>query len=191
MYEERPHAGPAPDRCDAGSGLGAHTSPRGASWRSGGHADIAATERHHHLCGRPRLCRHRSLQRAQRRAAAADAEPRSHGGGRHPADGFLRRASGVLGVARRAADRKLLEPGRHHRRAQPERETGDQRRRADDRGGAQAAGLRDSDLRQVAPGAPQAVPADAPRVRRVPRPARTPTTCGRITRPRRTSRNCR
>ena len=70
---------------------------------------------------------------------------------------------------------------------EPHRDVRHQRRREDDRRGAEAARLRDGHLRQVAPRARAAVPADAGTASTSTSACRTRTTCGRAIRSRRTS----
>ena len=122
-------------------------------------ARAAPAQHRHRLCRRSRLRRHRQLQHAHRRRQAAYPQPRSHGGRGHPPHQLLRRAGGVLRLARGAPDRLLFEPRRHQRRAEPSRDARHQSRRDHDRRGAEAARLRDGDFRQVAPRAREAVPA--------------------------------
>ena len=97
-----------------------------------------------------------------------DRPPRGRGRALHR---LLRGAGGLLRVARRHPDRQLPEPRRHHGRARPARPPRPRRERADDRRAAEGARLRDGRLRQVAPRPPAALPAHAPRLRRVLRPA--------------------
>ena len=83
---------------------------------------------------------------------------------------LLRGAGRLLGLARGAAHRRLPEPRRHPGRALPHLDDRHRRRRDDARRGPEGPRLRDRDLRQVAPRAPAALPPDAPRLRRLPRP---------------------
>ena len=74
----------------------------------------------------------------------------------------------------------------------PKSQNRHQRQRNAAAGDSEEPRLRDGHLRQVAPGPPSAVPADAARLRPLFRPALLATTCGRtIRRTARTSRRCR
>ena len=136
----------------------------GARGRAGGGP---AAERRARLRRRPRVRRHRRLRRAAHpHAAHRPAGPRGRALHR-----LLRGAGRLLGLARGAAHRRLPEPRRHPGRALPHLDDRHRRRRDDARRGPEGPRLRDRDLRQVAPRAPAALPPDAPRLRRLPRPA--------------------
>ena len=124
-----------------------------------------------HLRRRHGLRGHRAVQHSNRCRPAGDPESRPHGEGGRAADQLLRGAGRVLGVAGGAAHGLLLQPRQHQRRAQPHRRLRPQSRRADDPRGAQAARLRHRHGRQVASRPQGAVPAAAPGLRRVSRPA--------------------
>ncbi len=134
--------------------LGGHPrvaeSRRCTACRSG----ATPSKRRHRLRRRPGLRRHRPLQHADGRRAPAHAEPRPDGRRGRPPHQLLRRAGGLLGVAHGAADRRYpnrvgIQGALDHTatvRHQPGRD--------DDRRSAEAARLRDGDLRQVAPRPP-------------------------------------
>ena len=90
-----------------------------------------------------------------------------------------------------APHRGLPEPRRHPGRALPHLGDRHRRRRDDARRGPEGPRLRDRDLRQVAPRAPAALPPDAPRLRRLPRPPVLERHVAEATRRRRSSRRCR
>ena len=135
-------------------------SPAGIGGRS-------AAERRARVRGRPRLRRRRRL----RRGADPHAARRPAGRRGRALHRLLRGAGGVLGVARGAPHRRLPEPRRHPGCPLPHLDERHRRGRDDARRGAEGPRVRDGDLRQVAPRAPAAVPPDAPRLRRLLRPA--------------------
>ena len=100
------------------------------------------------------------------------AQPRPHGDRRACGSPILCGAGGLLGLAGRPADRLLSQSRRHPGRARARRRrSASATTRLTLARTGQAAGLRHGHLRQVAPGPPAAVPADAARLRRILRPA--------------------